>query len=493
MAVRWGRPVSGRRASRGDAGGLRRAARGAVSSRTGAYGVVEIGGLLHAVPLENIREVTPRPSALLPFPSPRSDVIGAMQVRGSIVPVLDTVQLLGLRTTSSAEQILILRLGGGVVGLTVDRVHGVRTIEESQITTFAMSGTATDTPAVISAGFTHREERGVIIAPAALALQQSIPLAEDRSEARLTASVGHPAILFGAGAIRLGIDARAVVAMVPHSAVEPGPVASPLWLGFVRHVGKRIPLVDTLSLLGLGRYPRDAHAASVILRLNDGGRVALRIDAVEDMVKLDDAAMGPVGAVGDMSSALFRGLYSGNGESLIVDASALQADPRLIDLGKLEASEASAETQGGDGTRKPFLKFVLSGRVFATPLEQVEEIIQAPATLMRAQESGGPGLGLISYRGGAVPLLDIRSRLGLTASGQGESGFAVLISGAGAMTAILVDRLDSVERLPVQSLQEKPPGGEIDLFRNTITTEGKAYPVLDLRAIAAPVAILPHP
>lgn len=455
--------------------------------------MVEIGGLLHAVPLDHIREVTPRPSALLPFPSPRSDVIGAMQVRGSIVPVLDTIQLLGLTTTGAAEQVLILRLGGGVVGLTVDRVQGVRMIDESQITPFALSGTGAGTPAVISAGFTHREERGVIIAPAAIALQESIPLAEDRSEARLTASVGHPAILFSAGAIKLGIDARAVVAMVPHSAVEPGPVASPLWLGFVRHVGKRIPLIDTLSLLGLGRYARDAQAASVILRLNDGARVALRIDAVEDMVKLDDAAIGPVGAVGDMSIALFRGLYSGNGESLIVDASALQADPRLIDLGKLETEEESAETQGGDGARKPFLKFVLSGRVFAAPLEQVEEIIRTPATLMRAQEASGPGLGLISYRGGAVPLLDIRSRLGLAASVEGENGFAVLISGAGAMTAILVDRLDSVERQSVQSLHEKPPGGEVDLFRDTIMNGGKAYPVLDLRAITASGATLPHP
>lgn len=476
MAARWGRPVSGRQTARG------RVRTRPAEVAEGPHGIVEIGGLLHAIPLDFVREVTPRPLVLLPFPSPCADVIGAMQLRGAIIPVLDAAQTLGLAEARPAGHVLVLRMGSGIAGITVERVHGVWSIEASQITPFGRSSTDGSELETIVAGFTYGDRQGVILDPAALAQRQSIPVAADRAETRAKVTRGHPAILFRAGGMKLGIDARAVVATVPDSAVEPGPLAASLWYGFVRHVGKRVPLLDTLGLLGVGAYPRDARAGSIILRLGTGAAVALRIDAVEDMVRLDDAAIGPMGAMTGMNRELFRGLYKGDGESLILDAAALQANPQLIEVGKLETTHDTAGTVDTGGPRKPYLKFVLSDRVFAAPLEQVEEIIRTPERLVRTEDAGDGNLGLIAHRGGAVPLLDIRDRLGLT--GAGEGGFAILTMQHGAMAAILVDRLDSVERLPVQSLSAKPPGEELDLLRNTIVTGGVACPVLDLRAMA---------
>ncbi|WP_337846845.1 chemotaxis protein CheW [Sphingomonas sp.] len=447
--------------------------------------MVEIGGLVHAVPLLDIREIAPRPDALVPMPGGQTGAVGAMEMRGALIPVFDTATLLGLDTQDLGALVLVLRLGRGVAGFTVDRVHGVWSITTGQITPFAQADEAVVQSEAIVGGFCHEQGNGFVLDPRALAQRIGFRIAADRRAESVEVKRGDPAIQFSAGPVKLVIEARAVVAMAPSTAIDPSPVNGSMWTGFIQHVGQRVPIIDTLQLLGLGAYPTAAHAASIIIRLANGATLAMRLDKVDDLVRLGEGAVGPMGAFGGLRRDLFSGLYTGDGQSLVLNASALQADPQLIEIGKLAAQNEQRDGAVGHAQREPFLRFTLNHRLFAVALAQVDELIRVPPTLLGGAHDGEVVKGLISHRGRAIPLIDIRRSVGIAEGGPGT--FGIVISVMDDHVAIAADTLVSVERLGVRSLAPKPTTDEPDLFATTIVSDGAACPVLDLSALASRV------
>lgn len=453
--------------------------------------MVEIGGLLHAIPLLDIREIAPRPDVLLPFPAAQSNVIGAMDMRGALIPVFDTAKLLSLEEDRAAKQVVVLRLGGGVAGFVVGDVRGVWSINPDQMTVYGLSDGGGAGREVIAAGFCHPEGDGFVLDPGALAQSMAFKVAAVRRVDRGDVQRGDPAIKFSAGPAKLVIDARAVVAMAPSSEIEASPVGASVWSGFIRHVGRRIPIVDTLQLLGLGSYPTASSAASIIIRLTNGAMIAMRLDGVEDMVRLADGAIGPMGALPNLRHELFGGLYKGDGTSLVLNAAALQSDVQLSEIGMLEARRAESDVAVAVAPRESFLRFALSETVFAVPLGQVDELIRTPEAVLGGCTGDGKVVhGLVSHRGRAIPFIDIRREVGL--GGGGIGSFAILVSVGDGQVAITADRLVSVERLAVRSLAPKAASDEPDLLGTTVVASGAACPVLDLRKIAAPWATQTH-
>jgi purine-binding chemotaxis protein CheW len=99
-------------ASRGPAGGS-------------SFGAFLLGGMRLALPMEVLREVTPC-GALTPLPCARAAVLGGLELRGAIVPVLDLRVLLGQAAPAlpSAAVVVIVH-EGRVLGLLAEGVAGV--------------------------------------------------------------------------------------------------------------------------------------------------------------------------------------------------------------------------------------------------------------------------------------------------------------------------------------------------------------------------------
>ena len=71
---------------------------------------------LYAVPVGWVREVVAAPTLTMLVTAPPL-VSGLFNLRGEIVPLLDTAALLGLGTVGPAAYVLVLRTGDGLVGL----------------------------------------------------------------------------------------------------------------------------------------------------------------------------------------------------------------------------------------------------------------------------------------------------------------------------------------------------------------------------------------
>jgi purine-binding chemotaxis protein CheW len=78
--------------------------------------LLPVGGDVYAVPVSWIREVVV-PSSLTPLVTAPPIVLGLFNLRGQIVPLLDTAALLGLHTDEPTAFALVLQTPHGVVGL----------------------------------------------------------------------------------------------------------------------------------------------------------------------------------------------------------------------------------------------------------------------------------------------------------------------------------------------------------------------------------------
>ncbi len=78
--------------------------------------LLPVGADVYAVPVGWVREVVPAP-ALTPLVTAPPAVLGLFNLRGQIVPLLDTAALLGLGAVGTVAFVVVLQSGDGLAGL----------------------------------------------------------------------------------------------------------------------------------------------------------------------------------------------------------------------------------------------------------------------------------------------------------------------------------------------------------------------------------------
>lgn len=469
------------------------------------HGLARIGTLFLAVPIEGIREVVPHPVRLAALPRTLPEMRGGLDLRGAVVPVID---IGGLVCTGAEDDgpevahdrrervIMVLRTRRGVVGICVDEICGVVDLSRERQTVFEL--VASDIGAscgLVAAGFACDGRTGVVLDTEGLAALPGLILAEDRLVAKTGQAMGGPPVLmFAVGAHRFGLCANAIEATLPRGVVLPSPVADPVWIGRVKSGGSLVPLIDTLRLLGLGQCPPARETASVVVRLEGGGRVALCIDSVIDMVRQGpDAAFGMQGfSMGeDGGEGLITGIQPGTPPTLILGSEALAAHPQLANLASLaerDEREDSGERRmrGIDplASRQPFLIFTLGDDQHAVSLDQVTEILPYDAaTMIDLRHAEGPFSAMIAHRAAAVPVIGFGADEAARADGA-NPGY-VMIAGTGPRRAgFLIDGLCAVERHAMRRVASGGAAARAGLPGPVIRTrEGRTCAVHDLVAM----------
>ncbi|OLP59572.1 chemotaxis protein CheW [Xaviernesmea oryzae] len=70
-----------------------------------------------------------------PIPHSPAEVIGVMNLRGTVIPIIDLAHKLGMESTVANERsaIVVAEVHNMVVGLVVDRVSDILTVQGSQV------------------------------------------------------------------------------------------------------------------------------------------------------------------------------------------------------------------------------------------------------------------------------------------------------------------------------------------------------------------------
>lgn len=456
------------------------------------HGVIALGGQKVAIDIEAIREVVPAPPRLLPFPATMAAVAGAIDLRGTLVPVIDPAALPGFpAATAEAGDpphiVTVLRHEGRMVGMLTHAILGVAALSLRPL------GINQDRQ-LVSASFIHGPWHGVVLDMAVLATLPGLPHTPD-SQQQQAAIAGDtvPTLMFVSGDVHMAIAASVIDATLPDAAIAPSPVEDPLWIGMLPYKGRDIPLVDTLALTGFGRRAEGAtHGAAIVLRFpaEDGGQdyVALLISSVHDIVRLHPEALLPLTDEALAQTTLADALFAARGQvHLRLGEEALLSHPSLAALAALRQTNARAVAQrtGDSAQRRPFLIFTVAGAPMAAPLDDVDEIIRAEIATLPLPHGDRSLRALAIHREASVPLVDLGERLGLGTRRE-EPAFILLARAGDRRQGFLVDTLRSVERLPIQTLRarEGQPGPTIPAMTVRIDADTTCA-VIDLPGLIA--------
>ncbi len=190
------------------------------------YGVLQIGPAHIALPLDVLREVIPCPPQFSGLPAFVPGLLGAISVRGRVLPVLDLRVVLGLPTPRDSSQVIVLmRHAGALLGLLTDGVRGLTRLAGGALNTMACDG-----PALLFSGsFERAEDRNVVSVLDASAVMRlpGLPLLRDdtATDAVQSSSVGGVArralMLVRCGNLRLAMDVIDIHTTLPTVTLHP--------------------------------------------------------------------------------------------------------------------------------------------------------------------------------------------------------------------------------------------------------------------------------
>jgi purine-binding chemotaxis protein CheW len=121
-----------------------------------------------------------------------------------------------------------------------------------------------------------------------------------------------------------------------------------------------------------------------------------------------------------------------------------------------------AQTNAAAGTERQFVTLGIEREVFGVPVETVLEILDMQP-VFRVPEAPAYMLGLIDLRGRSVPVLDLRTKLGLPSIAATETTrilvLEVPMSGRSLVLGLVADRVFEVLALSAHEIEPAPEIG----------------------------------
>ena len=268
--------------------------------------------------------------------------------------------------------------------------------------------------------------------------------------------------LVGEELYALPADEVTEVVRVPEMARVPQAPRGLLGLGNLR--GSVLPFASARALLN-----RPAAAPGRAIILAGPSPVGLAVDRVEALVSIDAGALqaGEADLAGEPGEPL-RGAFQVAGRQEIVKVldvwplleaafrPAAAAEPRRS-VGGVGAQAASGADQDATAVRR-LVTFEAAGQEFALPLEELQEIVQLPATVAAVPRTESLVLGVSAYRQMLLPLLSLRGLLGLAPATEATGREKVLVIRVGhALAGLVVDAMREIVPAAPELVEPTPP------------------------------------
>jgi len=418
------------------------------------FGGFRIGSMNLGLPMQALREVVPC-GVLAKLPCSANYVIGGIDLRGVMVPVIDLRILLGGEATALPfPSVIIMVHENKLLGLLMEAVTGVFTGDTQDIN-HASFATADQS---IFYGSIRRSDDGTLVnllSPAALAMLKDVPMM-NCNQSRSAIAVTHgestgqkekvlPMLLLQCSQIAFAIDAMAVYTTLSDPVIEKSALAMGSCRGVIEHAGNKIPALDLLQVCGLGKFNPNTSTQAFIIVLPKG-MVAFLVNKVIDVVRISLSDVIEVPNYALPKATLFTGAIPKSAlpaadalqksilasQLLVLNSTALQTDTQISALAEVVTVDRSSAHQprtssvGHEGSdRKRNMITYLLGSETASPFEQIREILPFTSDIP-IFEQDGPMLGMIIVRGRSIPVVCL-NRLITGRPAQISSNASVLV------------------------------------------------------------------
>jgi purine-binding chemotaxis protein CheW len=471
------------------------------------YGLLRLAGMDVALPLSALREVVPCPLELAGIPASAPGLLGAIELRRLVLPVVDLRPVIGRPDDRRPDQVVVVVAHEGqVLGLLADEVRGVTRLPASAL----VAARARGERLLFSHTFRHPDTgraHSVLDAEAVLS-RPGVPTVDDVTrEASVLGGAGR-----GSGAVRMltvvrcgdhrfAIDAAHVHTTLPTPDLRASVLSGPTCPGVTTYAEREVPVVDPLALLGLGRLAREQIGAGLVLDVGTG-YVVLALSTLLELAEVPAADVLPLPAHAVARPDVVTGMVQvdGVGDCLVLAGDALLADPQVAGFASVNTAVATADDRGDDTASTvavaaaaaagapSYLTFSLGVDV-AVPLDQVVEILPFPASLTDTAVDGL--LGTIVHRQTAVPVFCLSTLLGREQRPPTATSCLLLVSVDGELAAFAVEVLRSIDPLTWRDETQQVRGAAEERGTTLRTAplvrvgaHARLLPDLDLRAIA---------
>jgi purine-binding chemotaxis protein CheW len=254
-------------------------------------------------------------------------------------------------------------------------------------------------------------------------------------------------------------------------AVSEVPNADARVVGMMDLRGRLLPLVSLRRMFGLTQQSLDETSRIVVvpLRTGDGRRTAVGVvmDTVREVLRVPRELVDPVpsfvareGSETEVESVcrLDNGnrLVSVLSANRLFSARGLQA--AIESYQTEEAGDMEDDTAADDGPddEQQLVVFRVDGEEYCLSVDAVQEIIRVPDHLIHVPKALDFVEGLVNLRGTVLPVIDLRSRLGIARGERDDLQRIVVVIIEGVRTGFIVDSVAEVIKLQDTVLQDAP-------------------------------------
>lgn len=429
-----------------------------------------LDGVEFGLDIDRVQEITHR-TDVTPVPGSPSFILGVINLRGLIIPVMDSRIRFHLapQETTPKTRIIVLRLASGPTGLQVDSVAEVVRLEDHTIR---------ETPPLV-AGIRAEYLAGMVTVGNRLITLIHLEKLLDSSELSRRAELedlgmagtigsgeateeeveedGRPFVTFRLGAESFGIALHEVEEIVELPPVTKVPDAPDYVLGVICLRDQVMPLVDLSEILSIQQGDAERKRDMVVLLSFGTARIGVVVDEIQEILRVQDGqTLPPPQTLSEAEREHLEGilLLPGRMVSLINVLKIITGDDQ-------EKIAAMGQGLGLADTRAqetiPSLELVvfrLGPESYGLRLHEVREIIMVGqiTPVPRAPHFVD---GVLNLRGEVMPVVDLRTRFGLDRVEPTSISRILITSIGGVFTGLVVDAVDEVR--PVELNRFGPP------------------------------------
>jgi purine-binding chemotaxis protein CheW len=381
---------------------------------------------------------------------------------------------------------------GRPVGLVVDRMANVVTVEADAIEDAATIKSTVDTTLLTGMIKDSNGKSMVMILDAASVIGREFhdiaEIAGDRGKA--AASVGeqsstnakdqaktsevvdeHQLVSFEVASQEYAFPIEEVEEIVQlPECITVVPKAPPHVLGIITLRNRLLPLVSLRKMFGLAdAATTEANKVVVVsLRESGGASVGVVMDCIKEVLRVNGSSIDAMPSLLSQNHALddIQSICRlDNGKRLVSILSAGRMFnagemAKLVDDNSAKAGttveKSGTASAGVSDDEEQFVVFRLMDEEYGVPIDSVQEIVRVPDELTRVPKTPDFIEGVINLRGSVLPVVDQRRRFGLPGIERTDHQRIMVFTIKGIRTGFIVDSVSEVMRISARFIDGAP-------------------------------------
>lgn len=440
---------------------------------------VEFGLNINAV-----KEIVRLPS-ITPVPKAPSYVEGVANLRGNVLPIINTRSRFDMRASENVEnsRVVVVELNGKPTGLIVDAVREVmhvsrKDVEEAPAVVQGVDGKFLRGIVKLDSGrrlvmlLDHNAllDMNVVGAVALEAARRTSSGTDHEVAAQDTEEDNEQLITFRVAGEEYGIPIMEVQEIIRVPEITSVPNAPSGVIGITSLRSRIVPVMDLRTKFGLQTLQTEAAGEArrddercLVVRIGTKS-VALRVDAVNQVLQAPKVSVEQTPTIvssGGAGRDQIRGiakLDEGKRMIMLLDVEKLvdQSDLCTSDdtsAGKSKTSEASLADIDDDECQ--LVSFKVAEEEFAMDIMQVQEIVRL-AKVTKVPHAPDFVEGVVNLRGNVLPVIDMRKRVHMATKDYNDATRVVVVVLNGKKTGIIVDAVSEVMTVDKRNIEPAP-------------------------------------